>query len=403
MKGWPASADIEQILTIVPSVFSRRITTTASCIRKNGARTLVAKMRSKRSGLVSRIVPRSVIAAALTSTSTRPKCRSAAAMTARQSSTRDRSACTKRTSAPGSSRAFASPFSFERPQIITPLAPRSTNSAAIAAPSPWVPPVTTAIFPSNCPINCSSVKNWLKQIGHFIYGGLCNGPVEYHFAARHRDDPVAGVKDMLQVVADEHAGDALFRQTAHEADHLAGFLHGQVIGRLVEDQQLRLEVHRTRNCHALALSAGQFAEQCFGGTQMQVDIGDGLDRFAAHARAIHRADAEQRKVQRLPANKQIARNRQVGHQRVVLVDGFDAELHRRLRRADAHRLTLKQDLAFIRPVNARQDLDECRLAGAVVAEQADDLAAPEFQTDAFQRVYARVPLVEIAHGHQRRR
>ncbi|MNT54229.1 hypothetical protein D3C72_1913710 [compost metagenome] len=94
MNGWPAIADIEPILTIVPCVPSRRITLTASCIRKNGARTLTANMRSKSSGLVSRMVPRSVIAAALTSASTRPNLPSQALTTLRASSTFSRSAST---------------------------------------------------------------------------------------------------------------------------------------------------------------------------------------------------------------------------------------------------------------------------------------------------------------------
>ena len=53
----------------------------ASCMRKNGARTFTANIASKSSGLVSRMVPRSVMAAALTSTSTRPNASSALAMT----------------------------------------------------------------------------------------------------------------------------------------------------------------------------------------------------------------------------------------------------------------------------------------------------------------------------------
>src|SRR5436309_1809543 len=64
MKGWPASAEIEPMLQIAPSTPSRIISLIASCIRKKGPCTLIANILSNRSGVVSRIVPRSVDAPA---------------------------------------------------------------------------------------------------------------------------------------------------------------------------------------------------------------------------------------------------------------------------------------------------------------------------------------------------
>ena len=71
------------MLTIVPPAPPRRMIRAASWIRKKGARTLTAYIRSNSSGEVSRMLPRSVIAAALTRQSTRPKARSVSAMTRR--------------------------------------------------------------------------------------------------------------------------------------------------------------------------------------------------------------------------------------------------------------------------------------------------------------------------------
>jgi hypothetical protein len=51
--------------------------------------------------------------------------------------------------------------------MITPCAPRSMNNAAIAAPSPCVPPVMTATFPSNCPIDDFSPGIGSTQIVDF--------------------------------------------------------------------------------------------------------------------------------------------------------------------------------------------------------------------------------------------
>src|SRR5438445_7547984 len=139
------------MLTMLPFTACLIINLAASCIRKNGARTLIANMRSNNSGLVLSRFPRSVRPAAFTRISTRPYLASACAKTARQWSTFCRSATTKVTGTPVSAViawATASPLSRSRPQVMMPAAPAWAKSLATAAPRPWVPPVTTAIFPS---------------------------------------------------------------------------------------------------------------------------------------------------------------------------------------------------------------------------------------------------------------
>ena len=123
----------------------------ASCMRKKGARTLTAIIRSKNSGFVSQIDPRSVYAAQLASTCRVPKCSSAAAMTRRQASTSITSPWTKTALQPSafSSLAVASPRSALRPVTTMPAAPRSAKSSAVARPRPWVLPVMTAYLPAS--------------------------------------------------------------------------------------------------------------------------------------------------------------------------------------------------------------------------------------------------------------
>src|SRR5882672_6036045 len=153
---------MDRILTIVPSIRSRRMTAAASWMRKNGARRLTAIMRSNRSGVVSEMVPRSVIPAALTNMSIRPKARSAAAMTARAWPRSPRSARTNSPRQPARSRSAATalPRAMLRPQIAMPAAPRAANRRAIASPIPCVPPVTTAILLlSSAPSRCASTMS----------------------------------------------------------------------------------------------------------------------------------------------------------------------------------------------------------------------------------------------------
>ena len=77
----PPCPDMLRILTTVPLMPSRIMILSAPCVRKKGARTLTAKIWSNSSGEVSRMVPRSVMAAQLTRVSMRPKWLSAAATT----------------------------------------------------------------------------------------------------------------------------------------------------------------------------------------------------------------------------------------------------------------------------------------------------------------------------------
>ena len=53
-----------------------------------------------------------------------------------------------------------------------------------------------------------------------------------------------------------------------------------------------------------------------------------------------------------------------------------------------HGLAAHDDLAARRLHHAGQDLDQRRLAGAVVADEADDLALVDVEIDAAQRVDA---------------
>ncbi len=61
----------------------------------------------------------------------------------------------------------------------------------------------------------------------------------------------------------------------------------------------------------------------------------------------------------------------------------------------------EEDAPERRLVGAGQDLDQGRLAGAVVADQADDLAGLGVEIDAGQRVDAAVPLLQRLAADER--
>ena len=82
-------------------------------------------------------------------------------------------------------------------------------------------------------------------------------------------------------------------------------------------------------------------------------------------------------VTSLAAEEEVLRGVQVVGERQRLVDRLDVVAPGVAGRADLGLLAVDQDLAGVGMVGAGEHLDQRRLAGAVVAEQADDLAGEE--------------------------
>ena len=112
-----------------------------------------------------------------------------------------------------------------------------------------------------------------------------------------------------------------------------------------------------------------------------------ISSSAARASQLHLAVGEERDrpVDALAAQEEVVVDGQFVDQREVLVDGVDAF---RARVVDAFRrvgLAVQEHLARVLLLEAAEDLDQRRLAGAVVAEQAEHLALAQVQVDVAQR------------------
>ena len=105
----------------------------------------------------------------------------------------------------------------------------------------------------------------------------------------------------------------------------------------------------------------------------------------------------------LAAEKQVVGDRQRRRQSEVLVDGLDAGVARLDRRAEMHRLAVHQHLAGIGDDRAGEHLDQRRLAGAVVADDAEDLVRPEVEIGMVERHDAAVVLDQAARLQNRLR
>ena len=104
---------------------------------------------------------------------------------------------------------------------------------------------------------------------------------------------------------------------------------------------------------------------------------DMRDAEIAHGRT-HRVDRHARQAH-------VLRDREVGNDGGVLVDGDDAGLARLGRRTKQRRLSAQSHLAGIGGKDAGDDLDQRRLAGAVGAHQRMNFARQYFEIGRTQR------------------
>ena len=107
-------------------------------------------------------------------------------------------------------------------------------------------------------------------------------------------------------------------------------------------------------------------------------------------------------VLRQAPEAQVLGHRQMRRQHHLLVDHRDAELEHALRATAARSLSPATTIvARIGLIGAGQDLHQRRLAGAVLADQPEHLAATDFEVDIVQRDDARKALADAAHRQDR--
>ena len=133
----------------------------------------------------------------------------------------------------------------------------------------------------------------------------------------------------------------------------------------------------------LTLAAGEAGDR----------LADGADRGHGEAASVSWALASIAVSSRRRAPSTSSRPRymfwttsRLSREREVLVDDLDPEPRGVLGPVDVHGLALEADLAAVDRVDARDALDERRLAGAVVADEGHDLARRHVEVDLEQRL-----------------
>ena len=90
---------------------------------------------------------------------------------------------------------------------------------------------------------------------HFILGDIlhtCRADDASIFHDRHA---IRQFKDVMNVMADQEDADALLFEFESQIRNLLRFLRAERRGRLVHDQNIRVEVNSARNRNGLALTA----------------------------------------------------------------------------------------------------------------------------------------------------
>ena len=99
----------------------------------------------------------------------------------------------------------------------------------------------------------------------------------------------------------------------------------------------------------------------------------------------------------LVADEDVLRDVEVGEEQGLLIDRRDAEALGFGGAADRDRLAGEEDLATVRLVDSGDDLDEGRLAGAVLAEERVHLARIERQRNVLERLRRAEALGDVPH------
>jgi hypothetical protein len=207
---------------------------------------------------------------------------------------------------------------------------------------------------------------------------------------------VGDIHHHAHVVLDHHDRHAeLFVEIDDVACHVLLFLEIHPGHRLIEQDQPRLQRHGAREFDPLAQTVGQRAG---GGLahRLQVeevddllDLAAMLELFAPRpGQPVQRSRDEIVLQQMMSPDHDVVEHAHMMKQREVLEGAADAEPGPRVGIERGDVLPAIEQLPFGRPVAARDAVDDRGLAGAVGADDREQLAVVDAETDFGERTHA---------------
>ena len=196
-------------------------------------------------------------------------------------------------------------------------------------------------------------------------------------------------------MGDEHHRDAAALEVAHDAEQQLGLVRVEARGRLVEHQDARVVLERP----------GDGDELLHGhriGAERPLDVDVDVEPHQPLARALARlAPGDQPEPSRLAAERQVLGHRHGRDEVDFLVDRADPERPGFARPANRDRPAVEPDLALVAAERAGHDLDQGRLARAVLSEQRMHLAGLDPKIDPLQGAHAGKRLRDSQHLNSR--
>src|SRR3712207_1089169 len=160
-------------------------------------------------------------------------------------------------------------------------------------------------------------------------------------------------------------------------------LHPQGARGLVEDQDLRPEVHGASYGYRLPLAARERGDRLGGVAKADTDLVELLASYAVgllHVEALERSYARRG----FAPDEEVARDAHQRDHRQVLEDRGYPALYGVARRVEEDLLAFQRHGALGGLVDPGEDLDQGGLAGPVIAEQARDLPGLDVHGDVFE-------------------
>ena len=209
-------------------------------------------------------------------------------------------------------------------------------------------------------------------------------------AVLQHGDGVAEVEDLLQPVRDVEDRDAARLEAAHDRVEQLDLVVGERGRRLVHLDDPRVDRERLHDLDDLLLGDGEGAHRGIRVDAVDAELGRAApasrgpspcgrrSRRACGSRPRNTFCATVRSGSRLNSWKTVASPARAAWTGCV----------------NAHLVAAERDRAGVALVDAREDLHEGRLAGAVLADEAVHLAGPEREPDAVQHLHAEERLLE---------
>src|SRR3954468_9421858 len=222
------------------------------------------------------------------------------------------------------------------------------------------------------------------EAGDLLRRGVGDHLVRHLRAAAHHHHPIADREHVGHAVADQHDGDTLVLEPLDQPQHLRDLAHADRGRRLVPQDQLGVGEPRPGDRPRLPLAARHLLDEV-ARPRLGLELAEQLGRARVHGREVDDLEGAEQALA-LAAEEDVLGRGEVVAQGEVLVDDLDARGPRVDRLVEVDRAVVDPDLALRGREVAGDDLDQGRLAGAVVAHEADGLAGLHDEADTLERL-----------------